>query len=78
MYGSGPNLKNGGEYVFISLDGVELDRANFGSSIEGVSHCLPHPYTADNNVTTSWKKSTTAWAGGDKGSPGASNEGNCQ
>lgn len=82
-YGSAPKppeLSNSKEdTITLRLDGVELDRATSKKSTAGSSMCLPYPYTADNAVASSWKTSTATWSSlPDKGSPGASNEGNCQ
>lgn len=82
-YGSEPTpplLSNSGEEtITLKLGDVELDKAVVKRTTPGSSMCLPHPYTADNGVGTSWKTSNATWSSlPDKGSPGASNEGNCQ
>ncbi len=75
-YGSGMSLQNDtDELVIADRDLVQLDRVRWDNGktfpdLDGASMSLRDP-KLDNSVGGNWCASTTPWAAGDKGTPGA-------
>ncbi|MCB0060682.1 MAG: lamin tail domain-containing protein, partial [Caldilineaceae bacterium] len=78
-YGSSWFLANGDdEVVLLDTSATEIDRVTYDGGPDfpdpnGASMCLTDP-TADNNIGSNWVESTTAYGGGDLGTPGAAND----